>query len=150
LARSYFADVSPFLTCCVIGNYYSLSSRHEDAIIHFRRALILDRNFSSALTLLGHEYLKLQNTHAAIESYRHAVDLNNKDYRAFVGLDQAYEVLEKPTFSSYYYGRAVALRPGDMDLWIDGHLLNKHVQNFSGYRCPEEGYCLHYWEPFWI
>jgi Tfp pilus assembly protein PilF len=67
--------------------------------------------------LLGHEYLKLQNTHAAIDSYRHAVDLNNKDYRAFVGLGQAYEVLETPTFSLYYYRRAVALRPGDMDLW---------------------------------
>lgn len=104
-------------TCCVIGNYYSLSSRHEDAVTQFRRALSLDRNFSSAWTLLGHEYFKLQNTHAAIESYRHAVDVNNKDYRAFVGLGQVYEVLEKPTFSLYYYRRAVALRPDDEDLW---------------------------------
>lgn len=96
---------------------YSLSSRHEDAVNYFRRALILDRSFSSAWTLLGHEYHKLQNTHAAIESYRRAVDLNNKDYRAFVGLGQVYEVLEKPTFSLYYYRRAAALRPGDMDLW---------------------------------
>ncbi|KAK0111589.1 Anaphase-promoting complex subunit 23 [Cadophora gregata] len=104
-------------TCCVIGNYYSLSSRHEDAITHFRRALLLDRNFASAWTLLGHEYVKLENTHAAIDSYRHAVDINNKDYRAFVGLGQAYEVLEKPAFSLYYYRRAVALRPADMDLW---------------------------------
>lgn len=104
-------------TCCVVGNYLSLSSRHEEAIIHFRRALILDRNFSSAWTLLGHEYLKLENTHAAIESYRHAVDLNNKDYRAFVGLGQAYEALETPVFSLHYYGRAVTLRPDDKDLW---------------------------------
>ncbi|OBT51968.1 hypothetical protein VE04_07367 [Pseudogymnoascus sp. 24MN13] len=104
-------------TCCVVGNYYSLSSRHEDAVNYFRRALNLDRNFSPAWTLLGHEYFKLQNTHAAIESYRHAVDLNNKDYRAFVGLGQVYEVLEKPSFSLHYYRRAVALRPADVDLW---------------------------------
>jgi len=104
-------------TCCIIGNYYSLSSRHEDAAEQFKRALSLDRNFSSAWTLLGREYFKLQNNHAAIESYRHVVDLNNMDYRAFVGLGQVYEVLEKPTFSLYYYRQAVALRPGDVDLW---------------------------------
>lgn len=43
-------------TCCVVGNLYSLSSRHEDAVNYFRQALILDRNLSSAWTLLGHEY----------------------------------------------------------------------------------------------
>jgi anaphase-promoting complex subunit 8 len=104
-------------TCCVIGNYYSLTSRHADAVNCFRRALNLDRNFSSAWTLLGHEYFKLHNTHAAIECYRHAVDINNKDYRAVIGLGQVYEVLEKPTFSLHYYRRAVALRPSDVDLW---------------------------------
>ena len=104
-------------TCCVIGNYYSLSARHEDAVKEFRRALTLDRSFSSAWTLLGHEYFKLKNTHTAIESYRHAVDLNNKDYRAFVGLGQAYDLLDKHTFSLSYYRRAVALRPSDSDLW---------------------------------
>lgn len=85
-------------TCCVIGNYYSLSSRHEDAIIQFKRALNLDRGFSSAWTLLGHEYLAVQNTHAAVESYRRAIDINNKDYRAFVGLGQGYESLESQLF----------------------------------------------------
>lgn len=104
-------------TCCILGNYYSLSSRHEDAVKHFRQALSLDRTFASAWTLLGHEYFKLQNTHAAIESYRRAVDLNNKDYRAFVGLGQVYGVLEKLNFSLYYYRRAVALRPVDVDMW---------------------------------
>lgn len=104
-------------TCCAIGNYYSLSSRHEDAIHYFRLALNLDRNFSSAWTLLGHEYFKLQNSHAAIEAYRRAVDCNNKDYRAFVGLGFVYEGLEKSTFSLHYYRRALALRPDDAELW---------------------------------
>ena len=42
-------------TCCVVGNYYSLKSEHEKAIQYFRRALILDRTFLSAWTLMGHE-----------------------------------------------------------------------------------------------
>src|SRR5437764_392469 len=56
-------------TCCVIGNYFSLKSEHEKAVMYFRRALNLDRTFLSAWTLMGHEYVEMKNTHAAIESY---------------------------------------------------------------------------------
>ena len=60
-------------TCCVVGNYYSLKSEHEKAVMYFRRALTLDRSFLSAWTLMGHEYVEMKNTHAAIEAYRRAV-----------------------------------------------------------------------------
>lgn len=60
-------------TCCVVGNYYSLMSDHEQAVLYFRRALRLNRSYLAAWTLMGHEYVELKNTHAAIESYRRAV-----------------------------------------------------------------------------
>lgn len=104
-------------TCLVIGNYHSLSSRPEEAITCFRRALVLDRGFSAAWTLLGHEYLKVHNTHAAIESYRRAIANARHAYRALFGLGQAYEVLEMPTLSLHYYLRATEIRPRDTDLW---------------------------------
>lgn len=104
-------------TCCVVGNYYSLKSEHEKAVMYFRRALTLDRNFLSAWTLMGHEYIELKNTHAAIESYRHAVDINRKDYRAWYGLGQTYEVLEMHLYALYYYQRAASLRPYDPQMW---------------------------------
>ncbi|KAF5014349.1 hypothetical protein F66182_14696, partial [Fusarium sp. NRRL 66182] len=88
-------------TCCVVGNYYSLKSEHEKAVMYFRRALTLDRNFLSAWTLMGHEYIEMKNTHAAIESYRRAVDVNRKDYRAWYGLGQAYEVLDMCFYALY-------------------------------------------------
>lgn len=104
-------------TCCVVGNYYSLCSQHEKAVVYFRRALTLDRSFLSAWTLMGHEYIELKNTHAAIESYRRAVDLNRKDYRAWYGLGQAYEVLDMGYYALFYYQRAAGLRPYDMKMW---------------------------------
>jgi anaphase-promoting complex subunit 8 len=55
------------------GNYYSLRRDHEKAIAYFRRALKLDRNYLSAWTLMGHEYVEIKNTNAAIASYRRAV-----------------------------------------------------------------------------
>ena len=104
-------------TCCVVGNYYSLKSEHEKAVMYFRRALTLDRSFLSAWTLMGHEYVEMKNTHAAIESYRRAVDVNRKDYRAWYGLGQTYEVLEMHLYALFYYQRAASLRPYDPKMW---------------------------------
>lgn len=38
----------------------------------FRQALKLDRGYLTAWTLMGHEYVEMSNTHAAIEAYRRA------------------------------------------------------------------------------
>lgn len=105
-------------TCCVVGNYYSLLSEHEKAVIYFRRALTLDRNFLSAWTLMGHEYVEMKNAHAALESYRRAVEANRRDYRAWYGLGQVYEMLECWGYAGWYYGRAGALRPFDGKIWM--------------------------------
>lgn len=105
-------------TCCVVGNYFSLKSEHEKAVMYFRRALVLDRNFLSAWTLMGHEFVEMKNTHAAIGSYRRAVDVNRKDYRAWYGLGQTYEVLEMHSYALFYHQRAAALRPYDPKLWM--------------------------------
>lgn len=56
-----------------IGNHYSLRAEHEKAVKYFRRATQLDRTYLSAWTLMGHEYVELKNSHAAIEAYRRAV-----------------------------------------------------------------------------
>ena len=56
-----------------IGNYYSLRAEHEKAVKYFRRATQLDRTYLSAWTLMGHEYVEMKNSHAAIEAYRKAV-----------------------------------------------------------------------------
>ena len=56
----------------ITGNHYSLRSEHEKAIKYFKRAVQLDRTYLSAWTLMGHEYIELKNSNAAIEAYRRA------------------------------------------------------------------------------
>ena len=68
-------------SCNVIGNFYSLKGDRDKAIQYFNRALLLDPNYLSAWTLLGHEYIELKNWNAAISAYRRAVDVGPKDYR---------------------------------------------------------------------
>ncbi|KAG6820746.1 hypothetical protein H0H93_012392 [Arthromyces matolae] len=119
------------------GNHYSLRAEHEKAVKYFRRATQLDRTYLSAWTLMGHEYVEMKNSHAAIEAYRRAVgkfrftspgfpdsllaefvtDVNRKDYRAWYGLGQAYELLSMHNYALHYYQHATALRPYDVRLW---------------------------------
>ena len=114
-----------------------MRAEHEKAVKYFRRATQLDRTYLAAWTLMGHEYVEMKNSHAAIEAYRKAVgtyyfrqrgerllaqtaltsscrlpypDVNKKDYRAWYGLAQAYELLSMHQYALYYYQHATALR----------------------------------------
>ena len=73
--RSYAFWESPdfyYYKILIAGNYYSLRGYHEKAVLYFRQALKLNPRHVVAWTLLGHEYVELKNTSAAIESYRRA------------------------------------------------------------------------------
>lgn len=41
---------------------------------------------------------------------RHAIEVNKRDYRAWYGLGQTYEILKMPFYSLYYYRKAHQLR----------------------------------------
>jgi len=128
-------------TCLIVGNFYSLRSDHEKAITYFKRALRLNPNNATTWILLGHEYLEMKTINTAIEAYRRAigsfpavaainypfpqlrtfpsmsVDTNPRDYRAWYGLGQGYELLKMPFYTLYYYQKATSLRPYDTRIW---------------------------------
>ena len=43
----------------------------------------------------------MKNPSAAIDSYRRAVDINPRDYRAWYGLGQTYELLLQPYYALF-------------------------------------------------
>ena len=73
VGTSFFLHTALLKTTKLLGNHYSLRSEHEKAIRYFKRATELDRTYLSAWTLMGHEYVEMKNSHAAIEAYRRAV-----------------------------------------------------------------------------
>lgn len=103
--------------CSIIGNYYSLKGEHEKAVVYFQRALSLNRHFTPAWILMGHEFMEMKNTPAAIDAYRTAVTINQRDYRAWYGLGQTYELLSLHYYALFYYRRAMLLRPEDARMW---------------------------------
>lgn len=59
----------------------------------------------------------MKNTPAAIDAYRTAVNVNQRDYRAWYGLGQTYEMLNLHFYALFYYRRAMTLRPEDARMW---------------------------------
>ena len=49
----------------------------------------------------------------------HTSDVNAKDYRAWYGLGQAYELLDMPMYAIEYYNQATALRYVGHLIWSD-------------------------------
>jgi len=43
--------------------------------------------------------------HFSAEAYRRAVDVNPRDYRAWYGLGQTYELVNMPYYALYYFRR---------------------------------------------
>lgn len=107
---------------------------------------------------MGHEFVEMKNSHAAIEAYRKAVgmclgvhiplftqltsgitlypimvvryvDVNRKDFRAWYGLGQAYELLSMHQYALYYYQHATALR--FVHLFVDIVLLSAMISGLT-------------------
>lgn len=62
-----------YISDILLGNHYSLRVDHEKAVKYFKRAVQLDHTFLSAWTLMGHEFIEMKNSQAAVEAYRRAV-----------------------------------------------------------------------------
>lgn len=114
LAR--WADsIDPFRweTCICSGNYYSLLGRSEKAVTYFSRSTMLNPHHAHSWIVLGHEHMEMGNVSGALESYRSAIECNKRDYRAWYGLGQVYDILKMPNLSLDHYYTAYLLEPED-------------------------------------
>ena len=59
----------------------------------------------------------MKNTSKAIECYRTAVDIDTKDFRAWYGLGQTYEIHEMLQYAIHYFQMAAQARPHDSRMW---------------------------------
>ncbi|KAJ0355626.1 hypothetical protein KNSL1_000753 [Colletotrichum chrysophilum] len=63
------------------------------------------------------------------------IDVNRRDYRAWYGLGQTYEMLEMHTYSLWYYKKAAGLRPWDGKMWMAvGSCLQKMGRDQDGIK----------------
>ena len=70
------------------------------------------------------------------EAYRRAVDLSPRDYRAWYGLGQTYELLHMPLYALHYFRRATQARACSGTLRLIWHPAPDLVLNFTCRGAP--------------
>ena len=145
------------------GNYYGLRGQHEKAVLYLQRALKLNPHYSYAWTIMGHENIEMKNSNAAIACYRKATGINNieysilllklkfhyvvemnmRDFRAWYGLGQAYEILKMSLYSLYYYRMAQSLKPDDSRMLVAlGDAYDKLDRLHDAKKCYWKAHCV--------
>mmetsp|Transcript_17933 Transcript_17933/g.20715 ORF Transcript_17933/g.20715 Transcript_17933/m.20715 type:complete len:118 (+) Transcript_17933:549-902(+) len=87
---------------------------------------------------MGHEFLELKSTSAAIEAYRTAVDIDPTDFRAWYGLGQTYEIHQLYDYASYYFANAALSRPQDSRMWSALGECYQNIKNRDASKCFEK------------
>ncbi|EAY14887.1 TPR Domain containing protein [Trichomonas vaginalis G3] len=129
-------------TLTVLGNFFALSGRHEDAIEQFAMCLRFDSDFSFAWTLIGHEYIELQNSSAATAAYIKAFESNPRDFRALYGLGRAFELSRMPFHAILFYRKALTVNPSDSRLWMAlGECYEELLQYENAIKCYQRAVC---------
>ncbi|KAH0791111.1 TPR Domain containing protein [Histomonas meleagridis] len=129
-------------TLTATANFFSINGKHEEAISLFAMALRFDSSFTFAWTLIGHEYVELDNITAAITAYTKAIEYNPRDFRALYGLGRAYEIAKMPYHSIIYYRKAVIINPFDSRMWLAlGECYEELMENENAIRCYQRAVC---------
>lgn len=81
-------------TWCILGNCYALQKEHETALKYFSKAIQIDKYFSYAHTLCGHEYVDNENFEQARKCYQEAINCDERHHNAWWGLGNIYQKQE--------------------------------------------------------
>jgi tetratricopeptide (TPR) repeat protein len=97
---------------CAMGNSFSLEGDLENAILAFKRASQVNPSFTYTYVLAGHEHLAKDEYDLAVLSFREALNLDIRHYRAWYGLGLAAYRQQKLIPARAHLLRALEIFPG--------------------------------------
>lgn len=71
----------------------------------------MDPNFAYAYTLLGHEYVMIEELEKALSCFRAAVRVDPRHYNAWYGIGLTYYKQERFQLAEFYYRKALNINP---------------------------------------
>lgn len=109
-----------------IGIVYDKLGRIDDAVLEFRVALSIKKDYPDAHYNLGNAYAKLGRMDDALWEYREALRLKPDDPDAHYNLGNAYDKLGRLNDAVLEYREALRLKPDDPDAHYNlGNVYNK-------------------------
>jgi hypothetical protein len=93
---------------CFMSEKLNLQKNHFEAINYLKKAIELDKNNSTAFSLLG-GILNEQNASDCVKYYEKSIELNHRSFLAYRGLGNYF--LKKKQFgkAEYYYTKAIEI-----------------------------------------
>lgn len=105
-------------TWVAVGNTFSLSREHDQAIQAFKRATQINPRFAYAWTLMGHEYIANEEIELALTAFRKAVAVDQRGYGGWYGLGKSYERVGKLEDAERHYRIASSINPSNATLLV--------------------------------
>lgn len=105
-------------TWTALGNAFSLSREHDQAIAAFKRATQIDPDFAYAYKLMGHEYIANEDYDAALTSFRKSVSVDKRGYGGWYGLGKSYERMGKLEQAEHHYRIASSINSSNSTLRV--------------------------------
>jgi len=113
---------------CVVGNCFSLLREPEGAVRFFQRALDIDKYFTYAHTLCGHEAASNEDLDKAAQCFRQAILCDERHYSAWYGLGSIYKRQERYELAEFHLRKALQINAASGKLYC--HLgMALHAQN---------------------
>jgi anaphase-promoting complex subunit 3 len=114
---------------CALGNAWSLSRDHEQALKCFKRATQLDPKFAYAFTLQGHEHVTNEEYDKALTAYRQAILADRRHYNAYYGIGRVQQRLGAYEKAYTHFHAARCINPNNAVLiCCIGAVLEKQKQ----------------------
>lgn len=96
---------------CALGNAWSMTRDHEQALRCFKRATQLNSKFAYAFTLQGHEHVANEEYDKALGAYRQGMAADNRHYNAYYGVGRVYEKLGQYEKAFKHFAAAARINP---------------------------------------
>ncbi|KAF7185502.1 Protein bimA [Pseudocercospora fuligena] len=119
-------------TWVAVGNAFSLSREHDQAISAFKRATQLDGKFAYAWTLMGHEYIANEAFDAALSCFRQAVAADRRLYNGWFGLGKCFQQMGKLEEAERHYRIAASINPSNPTLLVCIGVVLERLRNKKG------------------
>ncbi|EME84784.1 uncharacterized protein MYCFIDRAFT_65039 [Pseudocercospora fijiensis CIRAD86] len=119
-------------TWVAVGNAFSLSREHDQAISAFKRATQLDDKFAYAWTLMGHEYIANEAFDAALSCFRQAVAADRRLYNGWFGLGKCFQQMGKLEEAERHYRIAASINPSNPTLLVCIGVVLERLRNKKG------------------
>ena len=127
-----------------LGNLFQEQERHEEAIIQYKKAIMINPNDEKIYNNLGLSYFKMHLYENSLEEYRKAIIINPRYEEAIFGLGNSYDMIGNPGEAMKELNRVIAINPNHARAFVNLAQIQLALGNFMdgwknyGWRFKEE------------